>query len=101
MDSFTAFAILASSGILVSIFYWVRKTLVPGILSILILLGASVYWLILDTSLPVLAWVWAGIALANMADFTIRVAYTFGDRIADSLGYQFDFLRDKGEDEDP
>lgn len=93
VDSFIAFSVLATVGLLVSIFYWMRHTLLPGILSVLIMYGAGSYWLILNTSAPVLAWVWYAMALVNFFDFVIRVAYTFGNLIADRFGYQWDFLR--------
>jgi hypothetical protein len=99
VDSSLTFGILALVGILVSVFYWMRHTLVPGLLSVLIMYGAGSYWLVMGTSLPVLAWVWYAIALGNLIDFVYRVAYTFGNAIADRWGYSFDSLRTDEDDE--
>ena len=100
VDSSLAFGIIALSGILVSVLYWIRKTLLTGIVSILLMFGAGFYWLVLQTSLPELAWLWIGIALANVLDFMIRTAYTMGDQLADRFGDRFDFLRSRRQEDD-
>jgi len=93
MDTDVLFLVLAGTGIIITVSYWYRKTMLTGLLSMLTMFATGSYWLVLGTSLPQLAWVWYVIALVQIYDFNIKVAYHFGNEIADQWGYRWDFLR--------
>ncbi len=100
MDTEVLFLVLGFSGLAISIVYWMRRSLVPGIVAVLVNLGAGLYWIQIRTTLPQLAWIWIGMGLACLFDFFIRIAFQMGDQIADTLGYRWDFLRKNDEEEE-
>jgi hypothetical protein len=100
MDSSNLLAIIVSMGLVFTVLYAVRRSLVTGLLSVLADFSAAAYWLILDTSLPQIAWVFAAAALVVLIDFMIQATRSYGRVIADSMGPNFDWLRFKGDEEE-
>lgn len=98
MDTGVLFIALGLTGLVISLYYWAVKSVVAGLLSILVMLGTGAYWLVLETTLPILSYVWITIGLVNLFDFIYRVLLLFGDQIADRYGYSWDFLRDNKDD---
>jgi hypothetical protein len=98
MDAELFLVVLAETSIVLTMWYWMSKTMVGGLLSILALFGTGSYWLLMETSFPQIAWVWYAMTLVNLYDFIMRIAYTFGNEIADRYGYRWDFLRRRDED---
>ena len=98
MDTDVLFLVMASTALIFTVYYWMNRSLVGGLLSILSMFATGSYWLILGTTLPILAWVWYIVAISSLYDFIYRSALTFGNQIADKWGYRWDFLR-RAEDE--
>jgi hypothetical protein len=99
-DSSNILAILASIGLVFIILYMTRKSLITGLLSVLANFAAFAYWLILDTSLPQLAWVFAAVALVVLFDWIIYATRSYGKVVADSLGPRWDWMRFKEDEEE-